>query len=151
MSIDLSEGRDPVDLINSIWEARRGNRRDLLPQLLDLLKHAEATIRGEAVSLVFAKWKEGSHRHRLEGIIQEDIDPGVRARALGALATISSPSTRISDIKTLRRYVLNGNEPEQVRKAAYESLVLLARNEVLLIDDNTDIDEDIDLEWVRSL
>lgn len=151
MSIDLSPGRSPADLIDAIWATRRADRRDLLPSLIELLGHKEPTVREEAVSLVFVKWKEASERKLLENIIRDDSDEGVRARALGALAIMSEPATRSRDIETLRALVLDRQEAEQVRKAAYEALALLIRHRPSPIDDSTDIDEDLDLEWVRSL
>lgn len=151
MSIDFSLDGEPADLVDAIWAARRAQRRDLVPEILGLLEHDVPTVREEVISLVFAKWRESSERHLLERTIRDDADTGVRARAVGALATISEPSTLASDIATLRDIVLNRHEEEQVRKAAYEGLVLLVRNDPSPIDDATDLDEDINLDWVRSL
>lgn len=151
MSIEFSLYREPADLVDAIWAARRAERRDLVPAILGLLEHDVPAVREEVISLVFAKWRESSERPVLEKTIRCDADAGVRARAIGALATMSEPSTRASDIATLRDLVLSGHEEEQVRKAAYEGLALLVRNDPSPIDDATDLDEDLDLDWVRSL
>lgn len=151
MTIDLSKRRDAADLVDSIWEARRAERRDLLPQLLPLLQHEVPTVREEVISLVFVKWREISARDRLERVLREDTDPGVRASAVGALAILSEPASRQRDIAMLRDVVLDRREAEEIRKAAYEGLTMLLHGHTSLIDDATDLDEDMDIDWVKSL
>jgi hypothetical protein len=84
-------------------------------------------------------------------VLREDTDPGVRASAVGALAILSEPASRQRDIAMLRDVVLDRREAEEIRKAAYEGLTMLLHGHTSLIDDATDLDEDMDIDWVKSL
>jgi len=151
MTIDLSPWRDPADLIDAIWQSRRADRRDLLPDLVRLLEHENANVREEVVSLLFVKWKEQTLRARLLQLLQSDSDFGVRSRAAGALALSSTEDTRTADVDALRTIVLDRQDDPIVRKAAYEALYRVMNDKPLTLDDDIDIDEDVDLGWVGQL
>jgi HEAT repeat protein len=151
VTLDLSPSRRPADLVDAIWEARRTNRRDLCAQVVGLLNHESPTVREEALSLLFEKWKEEMLRERLLELLRLDADFGVRARAANALAALSSETTRRADLEMLSRLILNRREDAIVRKSAYEALHRLAYGKVFLLDDDTDLDEDCDLDWVRAI
>lgn len=150
MSDELSPWQAPSALINAIWSARRSEGRHLIPELVILLDHSDPNVREEALSLLFVKWEARQYRKRLAHMVLNDEDANVRARAAGALALMSNSTTRRDDIATLRDVVLDGHEEEHVRKASYEGLLELTGRHGML-DDDVDLDEDIDLDWVRAL
>jgi len=151
MTNDLSLWRAPDELVNAIWEARRNDRRDLLVQVIELLSHSSPTVREEAASLVFLKWDDRTHRRRLLAMAITDQDPGVRARAAGIIALTAASQNRGNEFRILRDIVLNRHEEDVVRKVAYEGLVRLVKGDFIVLDDELDIDEDLDLDWVQRI
>jgi hypothetical protein len=150
MIIDLSPTQDPGDLVDAIWAVRRAERRDLQPEIVRLLDHTDSTVREEAVSLLFVKWADRSLRSRLLDLIRSDPDFGVRARAAGALAVTSDDQSSSGDRAVLCHVILNRTDDPVVRKAAYEALHRIVRGKSMILDDDVDIDEDLDLEWVKA-
>ena len=49
--IDLSPDRDPAELIDALYAARRAERKDLRPQVEQLTQHSSPTVREEAAAL----------------------------------------------------------------------------------------------------
>ncbi|MGH7646535.1 MAG: HEAT repeat domain-containing protein [Gemmatimonadaceae bacterium] len=151
MTIDLSPWRRPDELVNAIWEARRNDRRDLLNHIAQLLSHSSPTVREEAASLVFLKWGDLTHREQLLAMTTSDPDARVRARTAGILSLTPETQDGSNELRLLRDIVLNRREEDVVRKSAYEGLARLVKGEVVALDDEVDIDEDLDLDWVQRL
>jgi HEAT repeat protein len=136
--IDLSPSRDSAELINAIYEARRQNRRDLRPQLEQLLKHEEPMVREEALSLLATKWGIKSLHPQARHLLQHDEDFGVRARAAIAMASLSSPETRQGDAHLLAGVFNNQDVRPEVKLACFEALTLMAgRPRVVELDDTS--------------
>lgn len=150
MRIDLSPGNRPEDLIDAIWAVRRGNHRDLRPEVVRLLSHYDPFVRQEALSLLFAKWKDVSLRDRLIHILQNDPDAGVRSRAASALPCVSTPGTRREDKQLLREILLNPAEDDLVRRACYESLYMITHGRPKLLEDTEDLSVLIQQEWIHT-
>jgi HEAT repeat protein len=138
-------------LVNAIWQVRRENRRDLRSDVARLLEHEDPIVREEAISLLFVRWEEKGLRSQLMGLIRFDPDFGVRSRAAGALALLSNQATRREDIRVLSAVVLNREEDQEVRRACYEALYRVTNRRGVALSDETNLDEDIDLTWVREL
>jgi HEAT repeat protein len=151
VTIDLSSSQQPADLVNAIWAARRADSRELRPHLIELLSHPDPTVREEVISLLFVKWRDQALHERLLAIVRGDPDVGVRGRAAGALAAISDARTQAEDVKVLRDMVLNVHNEEDLRKCCYEALGALVGGSGRPIGDDIDLDEDVDLDWVRAL
>lgn len=151
MPIDLSPWNQSADLIAAIWAARRDNRRDLSADVLRLLANDDPLVREEVISLIFVAWADRSVRETLKQLLSSDPDYGVRARIAGALGLMSDESSRREDVSILQALVLNQYEHELVRKSAYESLQRIVNAKNQMIGDDVDIDEDLDLDWVRCL
>jgi HEAT repeat protein len=100
--IDLSPARPGNQLITAVWQARREMRRDLMPALIQLLRHESATLREEILSLLLVNWREKSVRKIAMNALQTDEDFGVRSRAAYGLAVISTENTREEDIRLLQ-------------------------------------------------
>jgi len=148
--IDLSPSREPAELIDAIWEVRRSERRDLRADLLKLLTHQNPTVREEVLSVLFVKWKDVSLRARLLDVLRRDPDFGVRSRAVGALGAISSETTRDADRALLAGLIMNRTEDHTVRKASYETLYRLTFSKPCHLNDDVDMDEDLNLDWVTQ-
>ena len=82
--IDLSASRDPSDLIDAIYAARREQRLDLLSQLVLLLDHDEPMVREEVVGLIFTTWKRGELRSKAVEILETEYPVMVRRYDLWA-------------------------------------------------------------------
>jgi HEAT repeat protein len=122
-----------------------------MPEIVNLLDHSDPSVREEALSLLFVKWEARQYHDRLEQMVRHDGDAGVRARAAGALALMSSEATRSGDIAILREIVLDLHQDAIVRKASYEGLLEMTSGTPRMLDDDADLDEDFDLDWVRAL
>lgn len=75
-----------VALVEELAAERGTDLRRAVPGLIELLKHDNPTIRGDAAS-VLGTIKDGSARAALEACLQ-DSHPGVREAARDALADI---------------------------------------------------------------
>ena len=150
MTNQFSASQDPAALINAIWSVRRSGDQHHIPEILSLLDHTDPVVREEALSLLFVKWEARQYHDRLARMVRKDSDAGVRARAAGALALMSNETTRGEDIAILRDAVLDVHEDEIVRKASYEGLLEMIGRPGLL-NDEVDLDEDVELDWVRAL
>lgn len=151
MRSEFSAWNDAASLITAIWAARRSDKMERLPEILPLLHHADATVREEAASLIFLKWADHSNRALLTKMIAADPDDGVRARAAAILAMTTTSATRDDDIAALRAIVLDRDEDPLLRKVSYEGLTTIVRGKAEPLADDVDVDEDLDLEWVRRL
>jgi hypothetical protein len=136
--IDLTPSRDPADLIDAIYEARREKRVDLQSQVELLLEHEEPIVREEAVALLLTTWKRSELRAKAREILEGDEDFGVRGRAAIGLASITSAETRLSDAELLARVFENRETPTAVRLACFEALSLMAGRPTLVELDDTD-------------
>lgn len=129
---------------------RRGNRRELRPEVVRLLSHHDPIVREEALSLLFVKWKDVSLRDRLIHILQNDPDAGVRSRAAGAIPAVSAPGTRREDKQMLREILLNPAEDDSVRRACYESLYEITYASPIALEDTEDLSGLIQQEWIHA-
>jgi HEAT repeat protein len=124
---DLSKWRDPADLIDALFEARRGDRKDLTNEVAELLEHEESTVRQEALSLLCGKWRMQAFRPKALDMFQHDEDWGVRSQAALALASVSTPETRRVDASLLAATAVDkeGVSP-YVRRACVDALTFMA-------------------------
>ena len=66
--------------------------------------------------------------------------------------SLTAPTQNIgNELRILRDIVLNRQEEDVVRKSAYEGLVRLVKSDFIVLDDELDIDEDLDLNWVQEI
>jgi HEAT repeat protein len=150
VTIDLSPWRDAPDLIDAIWEARRAGRRDLKPAIAELLEHEDSTVREEALSLLFVKWRDSTLSDKLLQMIESDPDFGVRARAAGALVQLDDNDSRQLAKSILSGIVLDREDDPIVRKAAYEALHEIVKGRAVVVADDIDLDQEVDMTWVHD-
>lgn len=136
--LDMSPWLEPTAIIDAIFEARRGNRRDLLPQLELLLDHAEPMVREEVVSLLMTKWGVRSLRTRAREMIERDEDLGVRARAAIGLGSLAQAPTSAEDADYLAERIADRATPPEVRRACFEALTIMAGRPTLVELDDID-------------
>lgn len=151
MSIDLSLDREPAELVDAIWEARRGDRRELRRDIARLLQCESAVVREEALTLLFGTWRNESSRDELLSVLQLDPDFGVRSQAVLLLSQLSDERTAKADRLILRRITLDRDEDPVVRKTSYEALHALVKGRPVTLADAIDLDHDVDLSWVEAL
>lgn len=145
--IDLDPQREPAALVDAIWEARRQDRKDLAGDVAELLAHQDPTVRSEAVSLLGAKWEQSWYLPQFSDLLANDPDTGVRSRAALAIGSLSTAFTRARDLQQLKEIVLDQQDDEDVRSAAYEALLRLqGRGREAPLARLPD-----DLSWVRQL
>ena len=123
--IDLSPQRAPADLIDALYQARRDNRRDLSGVAAALLDHDDAIVREEAISLLLTKWEVHELRHRVQRMLLDDEDAGVRARAALGLASIATPQTRQEDAALLADVFREPASTFELQCACVEALSLM--------------------------
>jgi hypothetical protein len=122
--IDLSPQCEPADLIDALYEARRENRRDLTNAVVSLLRHDDAMVREEAVSLLLAKWEIHELRDVARQMLQHD-DHGVRVRAALGLASIATRDTREEDATLLATVFGERRSSFELQCACVEALSLM--------------------------
>lgn len=144
---NLSPARPASELIDAVWQARREERRDLLPALVQLLQHESPTLREEVVSLLLVRWRERSLRTLAIDVLENDDDFGVRSRAAYGLSLISSASTRQEDIGLLRILLADPNEDAYVRRACFDGLCQITGRPLPPPTEAVDLDSAATWEW----
>lgn len=120
--------------------------------IVALTHHGAPEVRSEAVSALFVRGKRYELHALAARTLSRDADEGVRAAAALGLAAISSPATRIEDTKLLLRAVRNTHESGEVRRCAYEALLLMyARTDFPSSLTVFDPSEHIDWGWLEGV
>lgn len=122
---DFSRRRSPPALIRALGQLQREDVEFVAPEVVSLLSHPEPDVRSAALSAVFVLWHLDDRRGRATEMLRTDRHAEVRASAAYAVAATSSESTRREDAMMLLRALENTNEDREVRRAAYEGLLLL--------------------------
>lgn len=139
--INLSPDRRAEDLIDALYEARRADRRDLEAEVVQLLNHEEPIVREEAVSLLMSKWKTSRLAEVARELLRSDPDYGVRARAAIGLASISGGSNRKTDAALLASVFGDANSTQELKRACFEALSLMAGRPTYVELDDTDMSQ----------
>jgi hypothetical protein len=137
--IDLSPARAPEDLIDALYEARRGERKDLRSQVERLVDHEEPIVRQEALMLLLAKWKCGDLRDKARALMQGDEDSGVRSTAALGLASISQAPHRLDDARLLAQTYADKTSALGLRLACFEALMMMVGRPTVAELDDTDL------------
>jgi hypothetical protein len=99
-----------------------------LDAIVELAGHPAPEVRAEALSTLFVRGKRGELRELAARALSRDADEAVRAAAAIGLAAISVDSTKHEDSRLLLRALRNTHETEEVRRCAYEGLLLMHGN-----------------------
>ena len=126
IDIDLSPLNSPAELVNAVFAARRGRRLDLLAELEALLDHEDPVVREEVLALLAITWQIADLRGKARHVLEEDCDPGVRARAALGVAALAHGENRLADADYLAAQYRHMGNPDEVRQACFEGLTRLA-------------------------
>jgi vesicle coat complex subunit len=149
---DFSRRRSPPDLIRALGRLARDDSESLASSVLPLLAHAEPDVRSEALSAVFVLWRLDEHREQAKRMLEADRHAEVRARAAYAIAATSNEQTRRTDALLLLNKIESPNEDAEVRRAAYEALMLLfGRGDLPDAVKDFVPEEQIDWAWLSEL
>lgn len=136
--IDLSPDRDPGDLVDALYAARKAGREDLRDQVEQLTEHSSPTVREEAAALLLVRWRCASFRDQARRLLTRDSDPGVRARVAFGLATISTGTQRVADAQLLAEVFAAENSEAQLKCACFEALRWMVGWPAIVELDDTD-------------
>jgi vesicle coat complex subunit len=148
----LSRRLPPPDLIRALGRLRPEDVTQYSSLVLPLLTHPEPDVRAAALSTVFVLWRLGEHRQTALELLRNDRHYEVRTGAAYAIAATSTDTTRRDDLLLLLRTVDNGHESPEVRRAAYEAIMLICQRpdfpDVLAEFDPA---ADVDWSWIDEL
>jgi HEAT repeat protein len=122
---DLLPWNDPDELLQLLGRIEKADRAVLHDAVKKLLDHEDEDIREEALRVAAIHWTLQDVREKSVEMLQFDNEPSVRRTAAYAIAALANESTRLADTKLLLDVLRNSTEPEEVRRAAYEGLLLL--------------------------
>lgn len=144
--------RPPPVLIEEMGRLRPEDVSSHSMHVLPLLNHPEPDVRSAAISTVFVLWRMNEHRKVAVELMQRDRHEEVRSAAVYAVAAISSEITRREDVRLLLDIVDNEAESAELRRSAYEGLMLLLQRrdfpDALQAFDPV---HDVDWQWVEEL
>lgn len=149
---DFSRRRSPPELIRALGQLQREDSESLASSVLPLLGHPEPDVRSEALSAVFVLWRLTGHRDQAKHLLQSDRHAEVRARAAYAIASTADEETRRDDALLLVKKVEDGQESPEVRRAAYDALMLLfGRGDFPDAVREFAPERDVDWAWISEL
>jgi HEAT repeat protein len=122
---DLLPWNDPDELLQLLGRLEKADRAVLHDAVKNLLEHEDEDVREEALRVAAIHWTLGDTREKSMEMLQFDDEPSVRRTAAYALAALAKESTRLADTELLLDVLRNSSEHEDVRRAAYEALLLL--------------------------
>lgn len=149
---ELSRRQPPPKLIAALGSLRREDAASLAPFVMPLLTHPEPDVRSEAVNVVFVVWRLSEHRDLARRLFTTDRHEVVRTRAAYALAATSTDETLRDDVQILVNVLLDDRQSLELRRAAYEGLLLLFRRPGFP-DSLAQFDpkSDVDWEWIGEI
>lgn len=136
--IDLSPDRDPADLIDALYAARKAGRTDLRLQVEQLARHSSPVVREEAAALLLVRWHCTDFRDQARRLLARDTDAGVRARVAFGLATISTGDQRLADAQLLAAVFDAKNSEAHLKCACFEALRWMVGRPATVELDDTD-------------
>lgn len=122
---DLLPWNDPDELLQLLGRVEKSDRAALSVAVKTLLEHEDEDVREEALRIAAVHWALPELREKAVEMFRFDDEPSVRRTAAYAIASLAKESTRTADTGLLLDALRNSFEQEEVRRAAYESLLLL--------------------------
>jgi HEAT repeat protein len=149
---DLLPWNDPDDLLQLLGRVEKSDRAVLHDAVKKLLEHEDEDIREEALRVAAIHWTLGDVREKSIEMLQFDDEPSVRRTAAYAIAALAKEATRLADTKLLLGVLRNSSEEEEVRRAAYEGLLLLhGRKELPPMNREVSVSTLMEDPWLREL
>jgi HEAT repeat protein len=122
---DLAPWIDPDELLQLLGRVEKSDRAVLHDAVVKLLEHEDEDVREEALRVAAIRWTLADVRDKSLEMLESDDEPAVRRTAAYAIAALATESTRQEDTGRLLEILRNSSEQEEVRRAAYEGLLLL--------------------------
>jgi hypothetical protein len=124
---ELAYWNAPDELLGALYRVSREPVPELRETITSLLDHADPDVREEALRILASRWKDQAARPKALEALECDPAPRVRSAAAYAIASLSTSVTRTEDTQLLIRGLRDKSQPMDVRRAAYNSLIILHR------------------------
>lgn len=149
---DLASWRDPDELLDALGRISKDDLEELSSALVSLLDHDDVDVREEAAQALFVAGKNAEHHSQVVQLLQYDPEVAVRSIAAYGVAASSTDATRSEDIRSLLQAVHQESESTEVRRSAYEALLILFRRPAFpAMNQPFDPTRDIDWKWLDGL
>jgi HEAT repeat protein len=148
----LASDRAPEELIRELCSLTREAVVRLADAVYALATHPVPQVRAEALGALLVTGQVASLRGTAVRAISRDGDEYVRAKAAFGIAATSTDETRREDLVLLLRVLRNEHETNEVRRSAYEALLMLFGSpEFPDSIDDFDPATDVDWGWIREI
>lgn len=148
----FNPARPAPSLIRALCAVKRDEVPAVATLIAGLLGHSAPEVRAEALSALLVTGRLAEHRHSAVRSLSRDADEGVRAKAAYGIAATAEERTLRDDLALLVRVLRNYHEAPDVKRAAYEGLLLMFhRPEFPDSLEEFDPARDIDWDWIREL
>jgi HEAT repeat protein len=149
---DLAPWQDPDRILEALGNVSKGDVENLASAIAGLLDHEDADVREEAARALFVVGKNSEYRSQAMDLLRYDLDVAVRSAAAYGAAATSSPATRDGDVEVLVSIIRDNNENVEVRRSAYEALLILFRRTSFpAMNQVFNPLQDIDWQWLDSV
>lgn len=143
---------DTDALLDALISLGDEQKDDLLPYVEQLLAHGDPDVREEAARKVFVHWRVSGQRSRAIQMALRDPADDVRTTAVFGIAALSGPGTISEDTQVLIRLLRDTDEDAELRRAAYESLLLIhGTRPIPPVNRSLDFERDVDWQWISAL
>lgn len=146
------ESEDDGELIRALCGLSAAELDRDVARVLELTRHEVPEVRAEALSALFVRGRKSEHRARALSSLSRDADERVRAAAALGIAATSGAETLEQDVPLLVRAIRNERETEEVRRCAYEAVLLIYHRPDF--PDSLrpfDADRDVDWAWLEEI
>ncbi len=149
---DLAPWQDPDDILEALGRVANDDVEHLASALAGLLDHEDGDVREEAARALFVGGKNAEHRAQALELVRRDPEVAVRSTAAYGIAATSNPATSDSDSALLASLVRDENENAEVRRSAYEALLILFRRPTFpAMNRAFNPAQDVDWKWLNSV
>jgi hypothetical protein len=148
---DLLRWNDPDHLLEAIVRLRREDLPGFRTELRSLLDHEDPDVREHALRRLAMHLKDVECHEKAVELLR-DPEPNLRRAAAHAVTSTSTSASRDADTRELLAMLNETDAPGEVRRAAYESLLLLhGRKDLPAGNRPLDLQRDVDWRWIQQL
>jgi HEAT repeat protein len=122
---DLVPWNDADELLQALGRVDKTDASALADAVKNLLEHEDEDVREEAIRVAGVHWTLAEVREKAEFMLHSDEAASVRRTAAYAISALATDATKLRDTRILLHVLTNDAEQDQVRRAAYEGLLLL--------------------------
>lgn len=149
---DLSPWLESDALLQSLGKIEEGQLTELGTAVRQLLQHDDPDVVQEALRWTVLRWRMIDLHDDVLNLIRTTEDEELKTTALYALAHTSSATTRLDDTRTLLTVVRASEVDPEVRRAAYEAILLMyGRTDIPPVNRSFNVDLQADWAWLSSI